>query len=243
MLWRMTTPRLVVIAAVAGISFAGCASEHHPGTFDAEPGRVSSAESRFDRLASELTGTFSNAEQGMERAPDGKPVWMDVELHIVRIEPPPPIAQSASPTDASPVRWFYVEQAEVGSLDKPYRQHISEVRPTPDGGFISRVHTFAGDPHVFAGWWQHPESFTHHLNVYDLELNPGCEILVRPQANGGFAGGTVGSGCPNSSKGATYATTQLTITPTELRAWDRGYDAAGRQVWGSTRGPYIFKKK
>ncbi|MEY2746457.1 MAG: CpeT/CpcT family, partial [Planctomycetota bacterium] len=25
-------------------------------------------------------------------------------------------------------------------------------------------------------------------------------------------------------------------------SWDRGFDAAGKQVWGSTKGPYLFER-
>ena len=44
-------------------------------------------------------------------------------------------------------RWFYVEQGEVGALDKPYRQHISAVHATSDGGFYP---PFMLDPIDFA---------------------------------------------------------------------------------------------
>jgi hypothetical protein len=34
----------------------------------------------------------------------------------------------------------------------------------------------------------------------------------------------------------------VTLSAEELVTWDRGYDAAGKQVWGSTKGPYMFKR-
>jgi len=230
----MTTSRFAVAVLAAGLALGACSNRH---TYSGD----NRAMSEFDRLSGEVTGTFSNAAQADDLGPDGKPVWMNVELHIVQIQPSAEVARAAG--HAPSARWFYIEQAEAGVLDKPYRQHLSVVRETSDGGFASQVHTFTGDPYRFAGWWKNPESFTHHVSPGDIELRHGCEVAVRAQGGGRFSGGTVGTGCPNTSKGASYATSEITITPTEIRAWDRGYDAAGRQVWGSTTGPYIFVKK
>jgi len=44
-------------------------------------------------------------------------------------------------------------------------------------------------------------------------------------------------------RGASYASSEVTLTATELNTWDRGYDAGGAQVWGSTKGPYRFVKE
>jgi hypothetical protein len=34
----------------------------------------------------------------------------------------------------------------------------------------------------------------------------------------------------------------VVLTPTGMETWDRGFDAANRQVWGATKGPYRFVK-
>jgi hypothetical protein len=33
------------------------------------------------------------------------------------------------------------------------------------------------------------------------------------------------------------------VTANEITSWDRGFDSAGKQVWGATKGPYQFKKQ
>lgn len=233
----MTTPRLLVAAAAGVLALTGCSnkSSYHAGS--ASPAHRGT----FDEFCSMVPGTYSNAQQARERDKDGKPIWMNVELHIVEFHPPAGVDTAVLAAPYS--RWFYIEQAEVGMLDKPYRQHISALHATSDGGFATQVYTFTGDAYRFAGWWKHPESFTHHLTSQDLDAREGCEVVMRPTDDGGFTGGTAGNGCPNTSRGAAYATSEATITPDEIRAWDRGYDASGRQVWGSRTGPYIFKKK
>jgi hypothetical protein len=44
------------------------------------------------------------------------------------------------------------------------------------------------------------------------------------------------------SYGAVYATSEVTVTPEALISWDRGFGAAGEQVWGAVTGGYVFKK-
>jgi hypothetical protein len=48
--------------------------------------------------------------------------------------------------------------------------------------------------------------------------------------------------CATDYQGATYTMSDVTLSSGELVTWDRGYDAAGTQVWGSTKGPYTFRR-
>ena len=41
---------------------------------------------------------------------------------------------------------------------------------------------------------------------------------------------------------ASYATSEVVITSTMLKSWDRGFDSADHQVWGASGGPYEFVK-
>lgn len=56
-------------------------------------------------------------------------------------------------------------------------------------------------------------------------------------------GATTGDGCGSALRGAAYATSEVVLTPDTLRSWDRGYDKAGKQVWGAVKGPYVFVKQ
>jgi hypothetical protein len=44
-------------------------------------------------------------------------------------------------------------------------------------------------------------------------------------------------------RGAAYATSEVVIEPAILVSWDRGWNAAGEQVWGATKGGYEFVKR
>ena len=58
-----------------------------------------------------------------------------------------------------------------------------------------------------------------------------------------WTGSTAGKECGSDLRGASYATSEVTISSSTLESWDRGYDAADKQVWGAEKGPYIFARE
>lgn len=59
----------------------------------------------------------------------------------------------------------------------------------------------------------------------------------------GFSGSTDGKACSNDHNGAAHATSEVTLTPTGIESWDRGYDATDAQVGGAVAGAYRFDRK
>ncbi|HDR04273.1 MAG TPA: hypothetical protein ENN84_03365, partial [Candidatus Marinimicrobia bacterium] len=57
-----------------------------------------------------------------------------------------------------------------------------------------------------------------------------------------FIGNTKARQCGGSLRGAAYATSEVTITPSRLISWDRGFNSEGEQLWGAVKGGYIFDK-
>ena len=76
-----------------------------------------------------------------------------------------------------------------------------------------------------------------------LAVRPGCSVVLRYAGPGRMTGSTQGDGCASALRGAAYATSEVTLTAGELESWDRGFDAKGNQVWGSTKGAYRFVKE
>ena len=70
-----------------------------------------------------------------------------------------------------------------------------------------------------------------------------CCSIWRERAGDAWVGATCGEGCSSSLAGASYATSEVTVTDEVLTSWDRGFDAAGEQVWGAEAGPYRFVKR
>jgi len=136
--------------------------------------------------------------------------------------------------------WLYVEQAAGNSADKPYRQRVYRLYRESDNTLVSAIYTFQ-NPLRFAGAYKSANPLSS-LTPDSLDLKSGCEVFLQKQGDG-FIGTTRIKTCPSELRGAAYATSEVTINATEMRSWDRGFNAQGEQVWGSTKGPYIFKRK
>jgi hypothetical protein len=91
----------------------------------------------------------------------------------------------------------------------------------------------------FVGAWRNT-NLLDGVTSRDLALRDGCSITLRRVAQNSFEGSTAGTGCESTLRGASYATSEVTVTPTELVSWDRGFDRSGVQVWGATVGGYRF---
>ncbi|HPC81823.1 MAG TPA: chromophore lyase CpcT/CpeT [Thermoanaerobaculaceae bacterium] len=175
-------------------------------------------------LCRHMSGSFSSQAQA-ERDPD----FRDIRLHMVRLWP-----------EEREAVWLYVEQAAATSLEQPYRQRVYRVAHLGGDLFESRVYEFP-DPLRLAGAWKDRARLAQ-LDRAQFEDRQGCAILLRRLPDGSFAGSTLGRLCVSTHRGASYATSEVTITPTRLVSWDRGFDAAGKQVWGAEKGGYEFDK-
>lgn len=136
-------------------------------------------------------------------------------------------------------RYLYVEQAMAGREDKPYRIRIYKLEQR-GRDFVSEIYTLKEEK-SWIGKWRTPEAFSA-LDEDDLELKPGCEVVLRKVGRDHFEGKTGDSSCPSELRGANYATSEVTITLGRLVSWDRGFAYNGNQVWGAEKGGYIFDK-
>ena len=175
-------------------------------------------------LAHQMEGSYSSELQHQQDSVN----YFDIRLQIVRIW--------KNETDGY---WFYVEQAVAEYYDKPYRQRIYHLTESGKGVFSSVVYTMA-----------QPLRFTHKPELADKVLTPdslmereGCTVILKKTGDKKFAGSTDGRKCPSERSGASYATSDVTISESELHSWDRGYNDKDEQMWGATLGGYIFIKK
>lgn len=75
-----------------------------------------------------------------------------------------------------------------------------------------------------------------------LDLREGCAVVLRRTEQGPFEGGTVGTGCASSLRGAAPAPSEAELTSGGLTSRDRGFDADGNRVWGAAGGSYVFDR-
>ena len=176
------------------------------------------------RLQEMMTGTFTSGEQARQDSS-----YYDITLHMYPIWPEREGA------------WLYVEQTVTATPDRPYRQRIYQLVPGPNSEITSEVYEFE-DPKPWVGKWREPATF-ETLTAEDIRLKAGCGVVLRQLRDASYTGQTGEKTCPSSLRGASYATSQVTIQPGMILSWDQGWNEAGEQVWGATEGGYVFRKQ
>lgn len=179
-----------------------------------------------EEYAALMVGSFSSARQAAS-----DPRYDVVEAHIVRIWP-----------DRTDGVWLYQEQAllgRAGAVDasarrRPYFQrivHLQEVGP----GLVRTTTYPIVAPERLVGAWRSPERIEP-----DALGASGCTGLASRIGEGFWRGEN--ADCPNSYRGAVRVTSQSLRTADAYANWDRGWNAAGEQVWGPSSGGYVFDR-
>jgi hypothetical protein len=153
----------------------------------------------------------------------------EVEIRIVPLWP-----------GADDGTWFYLEQAAVASLDRPYRQAALRIVARPDGTIVSENWDLV-ERAAWTGAWKSPE----RLAAFSRDaIKPGrVDIVFRRRDPATFAGGTPAEKTfPNAFRGAATFTNVSELTATRLYSWDRGWKADGSLAWGPEDGGYVFEK-
>lgn len=174
-------------------------------------------------LREAMTGSFTSAAQA---ARDTN--YFDITLHMYPIWP------------KQEGHWLYVEQAVTANQGKPYRQRIYKLEQRDAQTFVSHVYTIKAETE-YVNAWKTPEKF-EQLTLEGIERKAGCEVVLKKEGLL-FKGATGDKTCPSELRGASYATSKVTIHPDKIVSWDQGFNAEGMQVWGATQGGYEFLKK
>ncbi len=175
----------------------------------------------MDKAFAWLTGRFDSSEQAA-----ANPTYFAIQLETCPVAAP-----------GLGERVLYVEQARMDLLDSPYRQRLYVVEAGEGPEVISRVFELA-TPASWIGACG--ESEPRGVTPDDVTERAGCAVHLTRSGLDGFVGGTQGTECESSLNGASYATSEVSLSAADLESWDRGFDADGAQVWGATAGPYRF---
>jgi len=176
-------------------------------------------------LAAWMAGSFSSAAQA---AADS--AYYDIRLEMTPIW-----------RERGDGPWLYVEQAVASHLDRPYRQRVYHLVAEAPGRFASEVHEVA-DPLRFAGAWREARPL-QALHPDSLAWREGCAVRLEwVPAEGVYRGATDGRACASTLRGASWASSEVSVWADSLVSWDRGFDDAGEQVWGAEAGGYVFRR-
>lgn len=181
----------------------------------------------LEEVKNRLEGSFDNEEQSKT---DNS--FKHIKLHTKEI--------SIRGKNKEGGYWLYVEQAMASNQDKPYRQRIYHLYKKDNETLVTKVYEL-DEPLRFAGAWAKTDKLKK-LTRDSLYEKEGCDIYLTKTEDGDFTGGTVGKGCLSTLKGASYATSEITIYSNMLVSWDRGRDEHDNLVWGPEKGGYRFRK-
>jgi hypothetical protein len=110
-----------------------------------------------------------------------------------------------------------------------------------DTTVVSKVYEIR-NPQQYTGAWK-DKTILDKISADSLVDRQGCAIFLRKTGEKEvYRGSTPGKECLSSLRGASYATSEVTIYPDRMLTWDRGWNSLDQQVWGADKGPYIFKK-
>lgn len=182
---------------------------------------TTSQKNDFKELFTLMQGSFTSEKHSQENKE-----YYNISMHLVAIW-------------KDKGNYLYVEQALNENQLKPYRQRIYKVYQKDNNTFISEVYTLPNESD-WVGKWTNPEAFDK-LELTSISLKEGCEVVIRKE-NNVFKGRTGFKTCPSELKGASYATSEVTILPTQLISWDRGFDKDNNYIWGAKNGGYIFDR-
>ena len=206
-----------LIPFIVLLMLAGC-------TVSQKTNNVKTSDKELDKLTSLMVGAFSSELQSINDTD-----YFNISLVMTPVW-----------TNRTDGKWLYVEQAVASKLDKPYRQRVYHLQHPSKEVFTSDIYTIK-EPLSFAGL-QNDSQKRNKLTFELIELKDGCTVTL-VKHNDIYEGGTNADKCPSDLRGAKYATTRISLKKGELDSWDQGFDATGKQVWGATKGGYIFIKK
>ncbi len=189
------------------------------------------AEDAATELMSLSTGAWTSREQSADPAYD----W--VESDTVRIL-----------ADRIGGVWMYQENTVIsagpgdapraGAPAQPYFQVVIQLRSLGPDRVLATTYRLASE--------QARTGASGLAASGDRTFDPAwigevaCMNKVQRVADGFWHGAAE---CPNTYKGAVRVDSRSVRTRDTYVNWDRGFDGAGRLIWGPPEGGYIFKRR
>lgn len=185
-------------------------------------------------LGEYLCGEFENKDQAL-----AEPVWY---VNLKMWQRPVPLFTEDSLT-------FFAEQANILSLEKPYRQRIMRLTEgTSEEAPIQIQYYMPKNSNTLSGGGANP-IILKNLAIEELELLPGCILNVKVEKSGFntykyITEPATNSRCSFTYEGNTvYVSLGFTAQKDEFLSFDKGIDpTTGSGTWGAVMGPYRYSK-
>lgn len=187
-------------------------------------------EQQVEAVATRLEGVMDTAAQAT-----ANPKAPNVRMTTCRVT----LADGGSALPRSAIV-LYQEQAMSNNLIKPYRQRFLQLSASPMSQSV-QSHSFKpSNPAAWVNFCNQP--------AVDRTVKPGdlgtavCSVFLRHSGDD-YVGNTPADGCPANVRGAVRIKNHIVLLPIGMDTWDRGFDAAGKQVWGAKADSYHFRRQ
>ena len=136
--------------------------------------------------------------------------------------------------------FLYQEQALTKDLGSPYRQRFLQISPSAYSQSVRSLSFKPATPTAWINFCAKPES---DRTIQPRDLGTAvCSVFLKPSGDA-YVGNTPADGCPANIRGAVRIKNHIVLRTIGMDTWDRGFDAAGRQVWGATAESYQFRRR
>ena len=199
------------------------------GTLTSSPAVLAQAplEQQASEVVAHLVGVMDTSAQAATNAKSA-----NVRMTTCKIQVP-----DAAERDRN-VTFLYQEQALTENLGKPYRQRFLRIAPSTERQRVRSLSFRPAQAENWIGLCNQPET-RRVVTLQDLGM-PVCSVWLQKSGDN-YVGSTPEGGCPANVRGAVKITNRIVLHDTGMDTLDRGFNAAGKQVWGATSDSYQFR--
>lgn len=213
-----------ICSAIAWVFFSGTVAHAQPtNTQVSVP-----IEQQVEEVVSHLDGAMDTSAQA-----NANPDAPNVRITTCKVK----VANAGSLNREHAV-FLYQEQALSQRLSSPYRQRFLRIAPNKDKSSVESAVFKTPTPKAWIGLCKKPEA-ERMLQFGDLGKS-NCSVFLQRNDNN-YIGETPAGGCPSDYKGAAKITNRIVLHQSGMDTLDRGFDAAGNQIWGAKDEPYKFR--
>ncbi|MCH2199548.1 MAG: CpcT/CpeT family chromophore lyase [Flavobacteriales bacterium] len=122
--------------------------------------------------------------------------------------------------------------------DHLYRQRVYRL-DQEDSTYKSFIYEL-NDPSIYTGQWNN-DSLWGAISPDSVLLKEGREVsLLWDEASHVYTGAPDSATCMSTLRGASFATSIITVYPRAINSWDRGLDSTVAYVWDAEKAGYEF---
>ena len=222
---------MVVVRKTKILTYIICAGAIASGTAAlADTADISTSipiEQQVQEVVSHLDGAMDTSAQA-----SANPKAPNVRITSCKVK-----VEDAAPLNR-PQEFLYQEQALSRKLTGPYRQRFLRIAPSADKRSVESAVSKPPTPAAWTGLCGKPKA-ERIVKISDIGESK-CSVFLQRQSEN-YVGDTKAGGCPSDYKGAVRITNHIVLHQAGMDTLDRGFDAAGKQVWGAKNDPYQFR--